>query len=62
MEEERDFFRGKTLKMNEELTKLARVNDKLRGQLDNSEVETKNYKNLVFSLQSKINRMQSESF
>ena len=51
--------------MNEELTKLARVNDKLREQLDNSEVETKNYKNyknLVFSLQSKINRMQSESF
>ena len=37
--------------MNEELTKLARVNDKLREQLDNSEVETKNYKNLVFSLQ-----------
>ena len=62
MEEERDFFRGKTLKMNEELTKLARVNAKLREQLDNSEVETKNYKNLVFSLQSKINRMQSESF
>ena len=48
--------------MNEELTKLARLNDKLREQLDNSEVETKNYKNLVFSLQSKINRMQSESF
>ena len=48
--------------MNEELTKLARVNEKLREQLDNSEVETKNYKNLVFSLQSKINRMQSESF
>ena len=48
--------------MNEELTKLARVNAKLREQLDNSEVETKNYKNLVFSLQSKINRMQSESF
>ena len=48
--------------MNEELTKLARVNEKLREQLDNSEVETKNYKNLVFSLQSKINRMQSETF
>jgi cell division septum initiation protein DivIVA len=50
------------MKLNVELTGLNRTNEKLKEQLDESQAEASNYKNIVYGLQRKIQRIQGEAF
>jgi uncharacterized membrane-anchored protein len=62
LEEERDFFRGQTMKLNEEVTALTKANIKLKSELEEANAEAANYKQLVYGLQKKIVRVQNDAY
>jgi uncharacterized membrane-anchored protein len=62
LEEERDFFRGQTMKLNEEVTALSKTNGKLKSELEQYRAEAANYKHLVYGLQKKIAKVHNDAF
>ena len=50
------------MKLSADLSSLNKASDKLKQCLEESQAEAKNYRNIVYGLQKKLQRLQDEAF
>lgn len=50
------------MKLSADLSSLNKASDKLKQSLEESQAEAKNYRNIVYGLQKKLQRLQDEAF